>query len=367
MILILALLAAQDVVTVNVPAHERPRRYVLLEAKLPGTGPFRAKDAASGVALPAQGDGAVVRWLVPSIPAGEKRSYVVEKGEAPGASLTATESDGVVTISGPKGLITRWHARAGVANKKPCFYPLRAHGANFLRGFPLEDVAGEAKDHPHHTGIYHAFGDVNGREYWSKTDIANRKASKEAGPVYARIRAENAWGEDLTETQDVFVLNAGDDALMDWTITLTAAGGDVVLGQSPKMAKEGSFAVRVRTELTRGKNNDAADMMSDALGNKGEKAIRAAAAPWVDYTSAIEGKTLGIAVMDHPSSFRAPTNWHVRAYGLFAANPWLVRGENTLKKGESLTLRYRIYAHAGGPGEAKVAEVYDAYARAATE
>jgi len=363
-LLLVALLASQEVV---VPAHERPRRYVLLEAKAAGAGPFRVKESPSGALLPGQGDGAVVRWLVPSIPAGEKRSYAVEKGEAPGTSLSATESDGVVTISGPKGLITRWHAKAGTANQKPCFYPLRAHDANFLRGFPLEDVAGEAKDHPHHTGIYHAFGEVNGREYWSKTDIVNRKASKEAGPVYARIRAENAWGEDLVETQDVFVLNAGDDAVMDWTITMTAAAGDVVFGKNPKMAKEGSFAVRVRTELTRGKNNDAADMMSDALGNKGEKAIRAAAAPWVDYTSQIEGKTLGIAVMDHPSSFRAPTNWHVRAYGLFAANPWLVRGENTLKKGESLTLRYRIYAHAGGPEAAKVAEVYDGFAHAKAE
>lgn len=363
--MLLLLLLAQDVVAVTAPAVDKERRYVLLETKLAGAGPFRARDKDSGVLLPAQGDGSVVRWLVPSIPAGAKRSYAVEKGEAPGASLTLADSDGGVAIKAGAREITRWRPAAGVANKKPCFYPLTAHGVNVLRGFPLEDVAGEAKDHPHHTGVYHAFGEVNGREYWSKTAIENRKASKEAGQVYARIRAENAWGEDLVETQDVFVLNAGDDAVMDWTITLTAAAGDVVLGKDPKMSKEGSFAVRVRTELTR--KGDAPEMMSDALGNKGEKAIRAAAAPWVDYTGEIGGKKLGVAVMDHPTSFRAPTNWHVRAYGLFAANPWLVRGENKLGKGESLTLRYRIYVHAGGPEDAKVAEVYAGFANAKAE
>jgi hypothetical protein len=363
MILLLSLVLAQDAVTVAVPAHGKDRRYVLLEAKLAGAGPFRARDKESGVLLPAQGDGAVVRWLVPAIPAGAARTYAVEKGEAPGAApLALAESDGGVSIRGAGREITRWHPAAGVANKKPCFYPLTAHGANVLRGYPLEDRAGEAKDHPHHTGIYHAFGEVNGREYWSKTAIQNRKASKEAGPVYARIRAENAWGDDLVETQDVFVLNAGDDAVMDWTITLTAAAGDVVLGRDAKMAKEGSFAVRVCTELTR--KGDAPEMMTDGLGNKGEKAIRAAAAPWVDYTGEIGGKKVGVAVMDHPASFRAPTNWHVRAYGLFAANPWLVRGESKLAKGESMTLRYRIYVHAGGPDEAKVAEVYAGFAGA---
>jgi hypothetical protein len=363
--ILLTLALAQDAVTVTAPAHDKERRCVLLETKLAGPGPFRARDKDSGASVAAQGDGTVVRWLVPSIPAGAKRTYVVEKGEAAGATaLVVAESDGVVAIKGPDREITRWYPAAGTANKKPCFYPLTAHGVNVLRGYPLEDRAGEAKDHPHHTGIYHAFGEVNGREYWSKTNIVNRKAEKSAGPVYARVRAENVWGEDLVETQDVFVLNAGADAVLDFTITLTAAQ-DVVFGRNPKMAKEGSFAVRVGTELTR--KGDAPEMMSDALGNKGEKAIRAAAAPWVDYSGEIGGKKVGVAVMDHPTSFRAPTNWHVRAYGLFAANPWLVRGENELKKGDSLTLRYRIYVHAGGPEDGKVADVYAGFANAKVE
>ena len=365
MLTLLALLLAQDSVAVGVPAHDKDRRYVLLEARLGGEGPFRARDKETGVVLPAQGDGTLVRWLVPAIPAGAKRSYVVERGEAAGATaLMVSASEGAVAIKAPDRELTRWYAAAGTANKKPCFYPLNAHGVNVLRGYPLEDRAGEAKDHPHHTGIYHAFGDVNGREYWSKTNIENRKSRHEAGPVFARLVAENAWGADLVETQDVLILNAGADAVMDWTITLTAAV-DVVFGKDAKMAKEGCFAVRVCTELTR--KGDAPELMVDALGNKGEKAIRAATPFWVDYSGELSGKKLGVAVMNHPASFRAPTDWHVRAYGLFAANPWLVRGQSALAKGESLTFRYRIFVHAGGAEDGKVAEVFAGYTNAKTE
>ena len=45
-------------------------------------------------------------------------------------------------------------------------------------------------------------------------------------------------------------------------------------------------------------------------------------ASWVDYQGPVDGKKVGIAILNHPSSFRYPTFWHVRTYGLFAANPF---------------------------------------------
>jgi hypothetical protein len=347
--------------------HER--KYVVAEAKVAGDGPFRAKDKETGAVLPAQGDGETVRWLIPSIAAGAKKAYVIEKGAAENAAALKVEDvNGSVSIKGPDREITRFHPVAGTANKKPCFYPLTAHGTNILRGYPLEDRAGEAKDHPHHTGVYFAFGEVNGKEYWSKTAIENKSVKKEAGPVYARIRSENHWGQDLVEIQDVLVLNAGPDALLDFTITLTAANGPVVFGKDLKMAKEGAFSVRVATGLTdNAKKDPGMNLMVDSKGNKGEAAIRADNAPWVDYVGTVDGKKVGVSVMNHPSSFRYPTDWHVRAYGLFAANPWIRKGENTLEKGQSLTLRYRVYVHAGDTAEGKVAAVNAGFANAKVE
>ena len=370
MLSLLLALALQDAVGVALDPHDQDRRWVLAEVKLAGPGPFRARDKESGMLLPAQGDGAVVRWLVPAIPANAKRVYVVEKGEAAGATSMAVEAAGKdLVVKGPEREITRWRPeQPGMKHPKPFFYPLVGHGTNVLRGYPVEDRAGDAKDHPHHSGVYHAFGEVNGREYWSKLPIENLKVRHEAGPVYARIVAENKWGEDLSEAQDVFVLNAGADVVMDWRITLTAASGPVVLGKDLKMAKEGSFAVRVASWLSdNAKKDPGMALMSDAKGNRGEAAIRADTAPWVDYVGAVEGRKVGVSVMDHPSSFRHPTNWHVRAYGLFAANPWIVRGENRLAKGESITLRYRVYVHAGDAVEGKVAATWAGFANAAAK
>ena len=61
-------------------------------------------------------------------------------------------------------------------------------------------------------------------------------------------------------------------------------------------------------------------------------------------------------MLDHPTNPRYPTWWHVRDYGLFAANPFGVHdfekkakgtGDLRIKAGESITFRYRLLLHKG--------------------
>jgi hypothetical protein len=367
-LLLLVLAGTAQEAALSIAPHEKDRRWVLAEGPC-APGPCEVLDA-KGNPVPSQCADGKVRWIVPFIPAREKATFTLRAGASKLPALVLAEGPGgSISVKDASREITRYYASAGTANKKPCFYPLVGHGVNVLRGYPLEDRPGEAKDHPHQTGIYHAFGDVNGKDYWSKVPIAHRKLlRKEAGPACVRIAAENAWGEDLVEVAEVAILNAGADVIMDWRITITAANGPVVLGKDQRMAKEGSFAVRVGAELS--KKGDAPDMMFDSLGNKGEKAVRANAAPWIDYVGDFGGKKVGVAVMNHPSSFRYPGTWHARAYGLFAANPWYTAeakslgrvGEHTLPRGESVTFGYRIYVHAGDASEGKVADVFEGYA-----
>jgi hypothetical protein len=81
---------------------------------------------------------------------------------------------------------------------------------------------------------------------------------------------------------------------------------------------------------------------------------------------------VGVAIFDHPQNPRHPTWWHVRDYGLFAANPFgrhdfeklddKSAGNLTVPAGKSITFRYRFYLHQGNEKEANVAGKYEEYA-----
>jgi hypothetical protein len=364
--LALAAAPASEELTVSVAAFEKDRRWVLVDydakgKELPGSDVVDEK----GNIQFGQNTSKGLAWLVPFIPAGQKLKFTLKKvhGSIPAPALQWKDADpGVYSLKAGDREITRYNVGAlAEKHKKPFFYPLMCHGVNLLRGWPMEPRDGEPVDHPHHTGHYFAFGEVNGKEYWSKLPITPKKFQKDSGQVYSEVTVENTWGEDLVESQNVRIISLGEDEILDWTITLTAAGGPVTFAKDLKMAKEGAFVLRMNKELSFAKG-DAPEMILDAKGNKGEKLAREAGAPWVDYSGSIGGKKVGVAVMNHPSSFRYPSDWHVRAYGLFAANPWIIKGENTLQKGESLTLKWRVYPHEGDAAAGKVAEVFAGYA-----
>jgi hypothetical protein len=81
---------------------------------------------------------------------------------------------------------------------------------------------------------------------------------------------------------------------------------------------------------------------------------------------------MGVAIFDHPGNPRHPTWWHVRDYGLFAANPFGIHdfekkpagtGDYRIPAGQSLTFRYRFYIHRGDASEANVGQFWTDYAR----
>ena len=108
--------------------------------------------------------------------------------------------------------------------------------------------------------------------------------------------------------------------------------------------------------------------IENALGKVGEKDCWGRISDWCDYSGPIDGKTAGLAVLADPKNAH-PTFWHVRDYGLMAANPFgrkkagfhdgaaempLVR----LDKGMHLEMRYGILLHDGDAAAGQVAENY---------
>ena len=135
--------------------------------------------------------------------------------------------------------------------------------------------------------------------------------------------------------------------------------------------KEGTFGLRVPDSMR--VDSKKGGQIVNSRGQTGEDACWGQPAEWVDYHGPVDGQTVGIAILNHPGSFRYPARWHVRNYGLFAVNPFAEHEfakdtshpvSYTLPQGKVLLLRYRILLHHGDEKQGKVAEAFTDYAKA---
>jgi sugar phosphate isomerase/epimerase len=259
---------------------------------------------------------------------------------------------------------------------RPFFYPvIGPTGVPVIRHWPMKEGKDEEKDHKHHRSLWFTHGEVNGHDFWSEGGgsgkIVHEKFDKiVSGSEFGIIQSRNKWvardGKVVcTDTRTHRFYNRPDGQIMDFDITIHASEGKVVMGDT----KEGSMAIRLApTMRVDGKVGKGHIINSEGHRDGAAWGKRAA---WCDYYGPVDGYVVGVAIFDHPSNPKHPTWWHVRTYGLFAANPFGVHnfenkpegtGNITIPDGESLTFRYRLYFHSGNQKQAKVAEHYRQYA-----
>jgi hypothetical protein len=290
-------------------------------------------------------------------------------------------------------------------------------GQEMTRPYPLrqsEKGKYDTDDHPHHQSLWFTHDQVNGTNFW-EGNVNSVAGLSEAGPKppapspqspaargphiahrefvkidsdgdTATVVTRNDWmnGDKRVcadERTVVFGTRENGDRWIDFTITLKATDVDVTFGDT----KEGTFAIRVPDPMRVDANLGGRIENSEAQTNE---SAWGQPARWVDYTGpatvaaslrdANESKTTatgektdlsdsalrpppsafcGIAILSHPNSFRPTPRWHVRTYGLFAANPFGKRdfppnehakqGPTTIKNGDTLTLRYLVLLHRG--------------------
>jgi hypothetical protein len=269
------------------------------------------------------------------------------------------------------------------AGHSPSMYPLIGPtGKPVTRSYPFTAPTKDGtKDHPHHQSFWFTHDKVNGINFWAanknddKEDSGAHIAHREfvdvssAGDT-AKIVTRNDWMDvDKRVCEDqrtiVFGKGQGNNRWIDFTITIKATDGDVTFGDT----KEGSFALRVADSMRVEAKKGGHIVNSDGKENGAAWSLPA---KWVDYTGPVDGETVGIAIMSHPKSFRPLPRWHVRTYGLFAANPFFQKdapdqavakqGEYTLKKGDSITLRYRVLLHGGKSDPAEIDRAFAEFA-----
>lgn len=305
----------------------------------------------------------------------------------PAASVKLERSQDRITVDIDGRPFTTYYF--GPETSKPYLMPLRtASGTIITRGFPVgNDVsAGNPKAssfEPHQRPLYFAHGDIDGLDFWGEQafvkyyndhghqgyghmtlkSVEEAKASGGSATIRALFTLNTPNKRPIGEETQSFAFSGDEKTrIIDCEFVLHATNGPLDIGDS----KEGTFGIRLAPELSAPH-----DHMINSEGAQGEKAIWGKPADWVAYSGTIGGTPLGIAVFDSPKSFRHPTTWHARAYGLFAANPFGIReftkdpskdGSWSIPEGKSLTFRYRVLIYQGEFGPDQIKAAYARYA-----
>jgi hypothetical protein len=300
-------------------------------------------------------------------------------------------------------LVARSHFHQEFAKDvaKPYFWPLNAPGGiGVTRAWPMEKGRpGESTDHPHQKSMWFCHGDVipegielkqrvkgiEGVDFWSEAKghgvivtlgSGQGQTTGEIGEdrkrrSYRNMHLANNWrtadGADvLGEMTEIELHNLGTARLLIFKIELTARYCPITFGDT----KEGSFGVRVNDAIREEKGNG---KITNANGKTSEKECWGRISAWCDYSGTVDGKAVGITIFADPKN-PYPTCWHVRGYGLMAANPFGrdqsgfpdMKGKKELvklAKGEHLKLRYGLLLHSGDVKDGKVAERYEQFVK----
>ena len=260
----------------------------------------------------------------------------------------------------------------GTDANKPYMAPIwSSSGKRITRGFPMENIPGESRDHLHHRGLWFSYDDVNGVKFWENDPsytkphigrIVVRTAALEGDVLTATMEWRDPSGKTLLVEDRKMTFHSDPQLRMiDFDITLTAST-DVTFGDT----KEGAFAIRLNDAFTEKRGAK----MVNAEGLSGMMKVWGKRSNWVDYTTVLDGERLGVAIFDNPHNPRHPTYWHARDYGLFALDPF---GRNAfdpnqpesqwkLPAGEKLRFQWRVVIHPGDAESGHVAEMYKEYA-----
>jgi len=358
----------------TVQAGRHDREHCPVSFSLPADSPLLQGAASAPLRMTAEGGRSIpvqselkngrlfLHWIVDRLSAGETFAYAVaSSGEAEaegteGVRVTKKEHRFDVEIDG--AYFTSYVTDPGLA--KPYLGPMMGP---YCESFTRLDF--ETAEHPHHRSVWLAVGDVNGIDMWNEPKDRHGKQRVEGGveavggPVLARLTSKQQWCSfagkpQLEETRTMtFYRTPSGGRIVDMDSVMTALGR-VEFGATKEA---GPLGIRV-AESMKAENGGT---IVNAYGSIGEAECWGWRAPWCDYYGQAGGHTLGIAAFDHPDNVDYPTYWHVRDYGLLAANNLYFLGGKLFRKGETIVYRHRMYFHEGDTAAAKVADKYQDY------
>ncbi|MFA6128658.1 MAG: PmoA family protein [Bacteroidales bacterium] len=277
------------------------------------------------------------------------------------AQVTAVKVGNHIDVSINGNLFTQYQFSDD--EKYPFFFPV-----NGPSGFSVTSMRNSL--YPHHSSLFFGCDRVNGGNYWQegldRGQIMTLRAEiLKNGKDSVVIANECIWSRPGAESpvRDVrkITITAPSKDLfqIDFEIRL-----DMLMDVKIEKTNHSFFSGRMAPDLSVAQGGTMVNAEGN-LGEAGEKGTFGKKSPWMDCYGTRNGKTEGMAILQHPSNPWYPSPWFTRDYGFFSPTPmYWPADEKTgtvLKKGDSINLRYRVLVHNGDTKSAGIAEAFKRY------
>jgi len=280
--------------------------------------------------------------------------------------LSFKHTDGQFAISVDNSPIATYVYKDDVI-LRPYFAHMKAPGGiQVTRNHPPKP--GDRDDHATmHPGIWLAFGDISGNDFWrNKAKVKHVRflqaptVEGNEGTFVQQKRYLMPDGSVVCDEEFQTTIRVNNDGYLFLLESTFDSEKDFYFGDQEEMG----LGVRVATPISEVEGGQ----LTDATGRAGAKSIWSHSAAWCDYSGEVDGHRVGITIMTHPQNFRE--SWfHARNYGLLAANAFgraaMKKGEPSkvvVKPGETLKLRYAVWIHKDADAAA-ITKVFNDYAR----
>lgn len=296
-------------------------------------------------------------------------------GGAAGAQEYVLRQDGDRSVALKQGDRIVWQWNVGGPEGKPFVHPM-----TLPDGTVLTDL--RPKDHVWHLALWWSWKYLDGVNYWEP----GRGGKPDGETKVTSVKITPAGNEAKVETDLLYRPRDSERVVLSekrtWTFlppdkdggyridalhVFTAGDKPVKLDRTPIPGQPGGvsyggyagFSIRMpeatRTWAFRGSE-----------GGTG-LALHGKPARWMDFSrQASEGRPAGegVAIFDHPKNPRHPTPWVVIPSMPYFSPAFLFNEPMTLPAGETLTLRYRVWVHAGPAGPEALEREWKAFAGA---
>ena len=253
-----------------------------------------------------------------------------------------------------------WQFNYGGKGVKPCFHPVSLLDGTVLTWF-------RPPDHTWHRAVWFSWKYINHVNYWEEdrktglgkglteiTDVKVTPADDHSAKIEMALSYHPPKKPAVLTEKRLITVSPPDDRgnyRIDWLCSFTACDEDAVLDRTSPAGQKGGkswggyagLSARLAENLTQFKVlNSESKQDTNAHGQK---------ARWTDFSALTPaGHLAGIAIFDHPSNLRYPTQWYISKKGPkknnFSSAP-LFDKPYTIGAGETLTLKYRVLVHTG--------------------